>query len=106
LQEEQGRGKAAAETLDRLNFIFPRDEALQRKLGDLWLAEDDPEKAIRAYRSLLALKPLDRAAAHFNLARACRAAKRLEDAREQVLLALEAAPGYRPAQKLLLEISK
>ncbi|MDW8353443.1 MAG: tetratricopeptide repeat protein [Bryobacterales bacterium] len=105
LLEEMGRRREAAEVLERLLYIYPRDEELQRKLGDLWLAEGNAPKAIRAYRSLLALKPLDRAASHFHLARAYRAANRLEEAREQVLLALEAAPGYRPAQKLLLELN-
>jgi len=33
-------------------------------------------------------------------------AKRTEEARDQVLLSLEAAPGYKPAQKLLLDLSK
>jgi len=54
---------------------------------------------------VIALKPQDPAAAHFNLARAYRQADRVEDAKEQVLLALEAAPGYRPAQKMLLELA-
>lgn len=105
LLEEMGRRREAAETLERLLYIYPRDEELQRKLGDLWLAEGNAPKAIRAYRSLLALKPLDRAATHFHLARAYQAANRLQEAREQVLLALEAAPSYRPAQKLLLELN-
>ncbi len=105
LLEEMGRRREAAEALERLLYIYPRDEQLQRKLGDLWLAEGNAAKAIRAYRSLLALRPLDRAASHFYLAQAYRAANRLEEAREHVLLALEAAPGYRPAQKLLLELS-
>jgi hypothetical protein len=55
---------------------------------------------------VLATKPLDQAGAHFELANAFRKANRMDDARDQVLLALEAAPGYKPAQRLLLEISK
>jgi hypothetical protein len=30
---------------------------------------------------------------------------RINDAREEVISSLEAAPGYKPAQKLLLELS-
>jgi hypothetical protein len=30
----------------------------------------------------------------------------MDDAKDQVLQALEAAPGYRPAQKLLLELNR
>ncbi len=33
LQEESGHTKEAAATLDRLNFIYPEDEDLHRKLG-------------------------------------------------------------------------
>jgi len=106
LLEELGRSKEAAQALNRLNAIYPQDEELHRKLGDLLLAEGEADAAIREYRAVIALKPLDTAAAHFNLARACRQAHRLEEAREQVLLALEAAPGYRPAQKMLLELAE
>jgi tetratricopeptide (TPR) repeat protein len=104
--EAAGKTREAAEALERLNYIYPRDDELQRRLGDLWLRAGNPPAAIRAYQSLLAMKPLDRAASHFNLARAYHAAKRLEEAREQVLLSLEAAPGYRPAQRMLLELNR
>jgi hypothetical protein len=52
----------------------------------------------------LALNPLDKAGAHFNLARTYHKMEDRENTRRQVLLALEAAPSYRPAQKLLMEI--
>ena len=52
------------------------------------------------------MKPLDAADAHYQLARAYRAANRMDAARDEVLLALEAAPDYKPAQKLLLEITR
>ena len=48
--------------------------------------------------------PLDKAGAEFNLAQAYYASGQRDKAEESVLAALEAAPGYRPAQKLLLEI--
>ncbi|MFB3778115.1 MAG: tetratricopeptide repeat protein [Bryobacteraceae bacterium] len=106
LLEERGSPKEAMEVLDRLNRIFPRDEELHRRLGDLRLGAGDAEGAIREYRALLAMAPLDRAASHFSLARALRMAEKREEAKEQVLLSLEAAPSYRPAQKLLLELSQ
>lgn len=105
LLEELGRKKEAAQALTRLNYIYPQDEELHRKLGDLLLAEGEAGAAIREYRAVVALKPLDMAASHFNLARAYRQANRLAEAQEHVLLALEAAPGYRPAQKMLLELA-
>ena len=44
------------------------------------------------------MQPLDKASAQFNLAQAYFAAGQKDKAEENVLLALEAAPGYRPAQ--------
>jgi len=75
-------------------------------LGDLALKMDHPAEAIREYQAVLACKPLDIAQARFNLAQAYQRANRVGDAKEQVLQALEAAPDYKPAQKLLLEIMK
>lgn len=106
LQEEAGRKRDAAHTLSRINFIFPvGDEALHAKLGDLWREVGDRDAAIREYQAALASKPHDLAAAHFRLAEAYRAANRNSDAHDHVILSLEAAPGYRPAQKLLLELT-
>jgi len=106
LEEEAGEKRAAAETLNRLIYIYPvQDEELHRRLGSLLLELGDPAGAIREFRAALASKPVDLAAAHLSLARAYRAANQLENAREAVYAALEAAPGYRPAQKLLLELT-
>jgi cellulose synthase operon protein C len=106
LEEEAGQPQKAAAALNRLNYIYPEDQELHKRLGDLWLAQNNVPGAIREYQALLALKPLDQAASHYQLARAYRMADRLDQAREEVLLALEAAPGFKPAQKLLLEIAK
>ncbi len=106
LEEEAGQPKKAAAALDRLNYIYPEDQDLHKRLGDLWLAQNNVPGAIREYQALLALKPLDQATSHYQLAQALRMANRLDQARDEVLLALEAAPGYKPAQKLLLEIAK
>ena len=103
---EAGRPADAAAALDRLNYINPVDEDLHRRLGDLWFAQNNNDGAIREYQAVLAGKPIDPATAHFNLAKAYRRASRLENARDELVLALEAAPGYRPAQKMLLELSQ
>jgi cellulose synthase operon protein C len=107
LEEELGQGKEAAATLDRINYIYPvHDEALHRHLGDLWFAQANYPGAIREYNAVVALNPLDKAGAQFNLAQAYYASGQRDKAEEGVLAALEAAPGYRPAQKLLLEIER
>ena len=103
--EEAGRGVEAADALNRLNFIYPMDAAAHRSLGGLWLVQGNVKGAIREYQAVLAGNPLDQAQAHYDLAKAYRANRQPEQAKEELFLALEAAPGYRAAQKLLLELS-
>jgi tetratricopeptide (TPR) repeat protein len=104
-QEEAGKKREAAATLDRLNLIYLKDEELHKRLGDLWAALGNWSGAIREYQAVLATGTIDQAGGHFQLAQALKAAGRKDDAREHVLSALEAAPGFRPAQKLLLELN-
>ena len=106
LEEQAGRTQKAAAALDRLNYIYPEDQELHKQLGDLLLAQNNVQGAIREYQAWVALKPLDQATAHYDLAEAYRKANQLDQARDEVLASLEAAPGYKPAQKLLLEIAK
>jgi len=107
LKEEFGRPREAAAVLDRINYIYPvADEELHRHLGELWLDEGNLDGAIREFQAVVALDPLDRADSEFNLAQAYRQASRHEEALDHVVAALEAAPGFRPAQRLLLELSE
>ncbi|HEX4073960.1 MAG TPA: tetratricopeptide repeat protein [Candidatus Acidoferrales bacterium] len=104
LEEGLGEPKEAAATLDRINWIYPMDEDLHRRLGQLWFAQSDYPGAIREYSAVVAMHPLDRASAEFDLAQAYFAAGQKDKAEDNVLQALEAAPDYRPAQKLLLQL--
>ena len=52
----------------------------------------------------MANKPIDPAQAHYDLARAYHLNKETEKAKDELLAALETAPGFRQAQKLLLEL--
>ena len=104
LEEKLGQTVEAAATLDRINYIYPIDEELHRRLGGLWLAQAKYPGAIREYASVVALHPLDTASAQFNLARAYFVSGQRDKAEQHLLASLEAAPGYRPAQKLLLEL--
>jgi tetratricopeptide (TPR) repeat protein len=105
LQEELGRPRDAAATLDAINNIYPvNDEDLHRRLGALWLKQENYPGAVREYAAVVAQKPLDKAGALYDLAQAYFAARQLDKAEATVLRALEAAPGYRPAQQLLLKI--
>jgi tetratricopeptide (TPR) repeat protein len=104
LEVENGRKPQAVQTLERLNLIYLKDEQAHRQLGDLYMDLGNPTNAIREYQAVLAGSPIDVAGAHYQLAKAFQAVKRVDDAREEVISALEAAPGFKPAQKLLLEL--
>ena len=105
LQQELGRPAEAAVTLNRVNWIYPvNDEELHRKLGDLYFEMRNYPGAIREYGAVVAMQPHDKASAHYNLARAYSSSSQPAKAEEHLVLSLEAAPGFRPAQRMLLEI--
>lgn len=87
-----------------LALVAPLVPEERRRLGDFLAAAGHYEDAILEYRAHLALRPHDRADAHYRLARAYRGADRLAAARRHVLYALEIAPRFRDALALLLEI--
>jgi len=66
---------------------------------------DAVQTAIPAYRALLELDPPDPAEVHYHLARLLHQAGSSGEARRQVLQALEEAPRYRDALRLLLKIN-
>jgi tetratricopeptide (TPR) repeat protein len=105
LQEEAGKKKEAMATLTRLLWIDPVDQDLLTRLGGLEMANNDSKDSIREYRAALALHPVDPATSHYNLAQALQAAGDNDQARDEVVASLEAAPGFRPAQKMLLELT-
>jgi len=107
LEESQGQTDEAVATLERLNYIYPvKDEELHHRLGDLLFKEKQYDGAIREYSALAASNPVDKAGAQFSLAQAYFAAGNRDQAEECVLAALEIAPGYRPAQRLLLQLQQ
>jgi tetratricopeptide (TPR) repeat protein len=105
LLAEAGRKKEAAEILDRLNMIYPEADGLHPLLGSLYFDAGNAAGAIREFKSVVALNPLDKAQAHYDLARAYHLNHQDSEAKDELLASLEVAPGFRPAQKLLLELS-
>jgi tetratricopeptide (TPR) repeat protein len=105
LQIEQGRKKEAVATLERLNYIYLKDEEAHQSLGKLYLDLGNSAAAIREFQAVLAGAPIDVAGAHYQLARAFQGERRTDEARDEVIAALEAAPSFKPAQKLLLELT-
>ncbi|HEY1183251.1 MAG TPA: tetratricopeptide repeat protein [Bryobacteraceae bacterium] len=100
-----GNRKEAAAVLERLNYIYPMLSEQHRLLGELWLEQDNAGGAIREFQALLAAKPIDLAGAHYDLARAFNLNHQPDAARNELIDAMEIAPGFRPAQKLLLQLS-
>jgi len=104
-QTEAGKKREAAATLERLNLIYLEDESAHQMLAKLYTDLKNPTGAIREYQAALAGGTIDQAGAHFGLAQALQAANRPEEALDEVYSALEAAPGFKPAQALLRELN-
>ncbi len=101
---ERGETAAAATVLESSNLVAPLEPTRHTRLGQLYSSLGQHPAAIREYRATLALQPHDQASAYLNLARALSDAGQREEARMQVLLALELAPNFREAQKLLMSL--
>jgi tetratricopeptide (TPR) repeat protein len=106
LLNEAGRREEAVHVLEGLIYVVPMDNSIHSRLGEWYLEANRGPEAVREFNALLASNPLDLAGAHFNLARTYHKMKDRERTRKHLLAALEAAPSFRPAQRLLLEISK
>ena len=100
-----GRDAEATAVLAAVNYVDPYTVADHDRLGRLLIAGGEGAKALREYEVLLALQPLDTAAANFGLARAYQLTGDQPRARRHLLQSLETAPNYRPAQRMLLELT-
>ena len=105
LLHDAGRKKEAVQVLEDLLQVAMYDIRIHQKLGDWSIELNDYAAAARAFQGVLALNPPDKAEAHYKLATAYMNLQQKDKARAQVLAALEIAPGYRPAQKLLLDLA-
>jgi tetratricopeptide (TPR) repeat protein len=89
-----------------IHYVDPFDEETHGKLGDILIEQDKPEAALQEYLVALALNPLDQATANFRVASAYKALNDKEQSMEYLMTALDIAPQFRPAQQLLLELSR
>ncbi len=90
--------------LERSVYLDPYDRQVHRVMSEAAMEAEDWPLAVTAGRVLLGLNPPDRAAAHFNLAKAWLGLGDRAEARRETLKALELAPAYREAQQLLLKL--
>jgi tetratricopeptide (TPR) repeat protein len=94
----------AADALEGAMYMNPYEIAQHERLALLYARIGDKRKAVRERQAVVALKPVDRAEAYYNLAVAQRDAGETADARRSVLRALEEAPHFERAQELLLAL--
>jgi cellulose synthase operon protein C len=99
------RNADATEVLAAVNYADPLAIDGHDQLGQLLLEQNRGADALREYRVLLALQPLDTASANYGMARAYRQTGDNAQARRYLLESLDTAPNFRPAQKLLLEMT-
>ena len=99
-----GDTAGAAAALERTMYIHPYDPATHVRLAALYSALRDHRKAVRERKAVVALNPVDRAEALYQLALAYRDAGDSVAARREVLRALEHAPAFEKAQDLLLAL--
>ena len=104
LAEEAGDERRRRRAYALIVELDPFDAEPHRALGRLAMAEGDTPTAVREFSVALAAEPVDRVAAHVDLAESQVAAGDLDAARRQVIAALEIAPTYERAQELLLHI--
>ena len=88
----------------RITALDPFDPDAHTMLGRFALARNDSEAAAREFRTVIALGPVDRAAAYTDLAESYFQGGKRAEAKKQTLAALEIAPNYERAQDLLLKI--
>jgi DNA-binding SARP family transcriptional activator len=106
LAEARGDADALRRNSLRLMGVNPLTKHPHQALAAAAEQDGDAAAAMTAYRSLLNLSPDDPSSIHFRLAKHLSAVAETEDAKRHVLQALENAPRYRDAQRLLLELTR
>lgn len=108
LMEQTGIEDAAkiAAVNQRIVAIDPFDAGAHGVLGRLAMQQNKPEAAAREFRAVVALGPVDQAAALMDLAESYFKSGKRTDAKKQTLAALEIAPTYERAQELLLKLAE
>ena len=84
--------------------VDPFDAEAHSYLGRDAMQRGDADTAVREFRAVIALGPVDRAAAYTDLAESYFKSGKKAEAKKQTLAALEIAPTYERAQELLLKL--
>ena len=105
LEEEAGEPRKPPPTLDRLNYIYPEDEELHKRLGDLWLAQNNvPGRDSRISGGARAEAARSGGRRIIELARRCARPTAWMRRATKCCWLSKPRPDFKPAQKLLFEI--
>lgn len=105
LAEAREDWQAVADYAQCALAVNPLTPAPHRYLSKAAEKLGEREDAINAYRALVVLDPTDPAEQHFRLAKLLNENGQTMAARREVLMSLEAAPRFRAAHALLLELA-
>jgi len=104
LAEEMNDARRLQIAYERLIEIDPFDPIPHQVLGRFALEDGRIDVAILELTVALSLGPVDRVAVYSDLAEGFLAAEQFDQAKQQIMSALEVAPSYTRAQDLLLTI--
>lgn len=103
IYEGHGNQDRAIYYYDRSMQVEPYDLNIHVRLANLYKNSKNFEAEAQERKAILALNPLDRSSAYYDLALSYFNLGNKIKAKRQVLKSLELAPGFREAQKLLLK---
>jgi tetratricopeptide (TPR) repeat protein len=106
LGEDAQDWEAVQRNARRMLAVDPLTPLPHRYLARAAEKLDLPAEAIAAYRALLQFETSDPVGAHFQLATLLFAEGQTDKARREVLMALEDAPRFLDAHRLLLELEQ
>ncbi len=90
----------------RIVDIDPFDAETRAAFGRALMKQNQSDAASREFKAVVAMNPVDQAAAFTDLAESYFQSGKRADARKQTLAALEVAPSYERAQDLLLKLAE
>ena len=90
----------------RIVAIDPFDADARTALGRVLMKQNKADAAVREFKAVVAMNPVDQASAHTDLAESYFQSGKRAEARRQTLAALEVAPSYERAQDLLLKLAE
>jgi tetratricopeptide (TPR) repeat protein len=104
--EQLGDTAGAAAALDRAMYVSPYEASQHVRLATFYSRLGNKPKVVRERLAVVALNPVDKAEALYQLALAYYEAGEPQAARREVLRALEDAPNFEKAQELLLRLQR